>query len=122
MAAERGVFFGDVDVAADLWLKIPAVTRASGSSTQPLENHDNGDSAPPKVGDLLVYGREYLRTGHSRSSSPSMPGPGASMLPNRTPEPAVAGRRSCAQPRSARTVTAGGCRSYLLGWKRIAGE
>ncbi len=120
----RGVFFGDVDVAADLWLKIPAVTRASDGSTQPLENHDNGDSAPPQVGDLLVYGREYLRTGHLAVVVAVDAGAGRIDVAEQNflnrPWPAADHARSLdLLERKGRWWVLD---PYLLGWKRIAGE
>lgn len=60
----RGVVFGDVDVAADLWLKVDSVTRVGDGRVLPLAAQLNGAPEPPRVGDLLIYGREYLNTGH----------------------------------------------------------
>jgi hypothetical protein len=60
----EGVVYGDVDIASDIWSKIPFVTRISDGRQLPLQPHLNGASEPPQVGDLLVYAREYLNTGH----------------------------------------------------------
>jgi hypothetical protein len=60
----RGVTYGDVDVAADIWGRITAVRGLSDGIEIPLVAHPNGDPEPPQVGDLLVYGREYRGTGH----------------------------------------------------------
>jgi len=61
---ERGAVYGDVDVAADIWHKIDHLTRVPGDAAIPLENHENGSKTPPKIGDLLIYGREFEGTGH----------------------------------------------------------
>jgi len=60
----RGLTFGDVDVAADIWA-LNALTRLSDQSPVPLTTHENGSKQLPKRGDLLIYGREYLGTGHA---------------------------------------------------------
>ncbi|TPW18350.1 MAG: glutathionylspermidine amidase/synthetase [Halothiobacillaceae bacterium] len=60
----HGVVYGDVDVAADLWSKIDHVTRVTDQAVFPLTTHANGNELPPKKGDLLIYTREYLGTGH----------------------------------------------------------
>lgn len=120
----RGVFFGDVDVAADLWLKVDTITRASDGGTQPLETHPNGDGAPPQVGDLLVYGREYLRTGHlavvvAVDAQQGRLDVAEQNFLNR-PWPAADHARSVELlERSGRWWVLD---PYLLGWKRIAGD
>jgi len=60
----RGLTFGDVDVAADIWA-LNTLTRLSDQSAVPLKTYENGATRPPRRGDLLVYGREYLGTGHA---------------------------------------------------------
>jgi len=60
----RGITFGDVDVAADMW-NLPSFTSVKDKSTIPLQRFVNGAKTLPKRGDLLIYGREYLRTGHA---------------------------------------------------------
>jgi hypothetical protein len=60
----QGVVYGDVDVAADIWSKTTTVTRVADGQRLPFRAHLNGSSEAPKVGDLLVYSREYLNTGH----------------------------------------------------------
>lgn len=120
----RGVFFGDVDVAADLWLKIDTATRASDGATLMLENHANGDAAPPRIGDLLVYGREYLRTGHlavvvAIDAQAGRLDVAEQNYLNR-PWPAADHARSLELlERNGRWWVLD---PYLLGWKRIAGE
>jgi hypothetical protein len=60
----QGVVYGDVDVAADIWDKIQTVTRVADERRIPLRTYPNGSADAPAVGDLLVYAREYLGTGH----------------------------------------------------------
>lgn len=60
----KGVVYGDVDTAADIWTKIEVVTRVSDGRQFPLQPHLNGSPEPPQVGDLLIYAKEYLNTGH----------------------------------------------------------
>ena len=60
----RGVVYGDVDIASDIWTKIEFVSRVSDNHQIPLRAYENGSAEIPKVGDLLIYGKEYLNTGH----------------------------------------------------------
>lgn len=64
LLARHGVVFGDVDVAADIWTRIDSVQRVADGAEFPLRAFLNGADSAPEVGDLLVYGRDYLRTGH----------------------------------------------------------
>ena len=59
-----GMVYGDVDTASDIWSKIKYVTRVSDNHRIPLQDFENGSSDPPRVGDLLIYSKEYLNTGH----------------------------------------------------------
>jgi hypothetical protein len=56
--------FESIDVAADLWNKVGHLVNFKTKETVPVENHINGSALLPKHGDLLIYGREYLGTGH----------------------------------------------------------
>lgn len=60
----KGVVFGDVDMAADIWHKTDHVTNAVTKKKIPLESHLNGSSSPPRAGDLLVYAMAFNNTGH----------------------------------------------------------
>lgn len=60
----RGLTFGDVDVAADMW-QLNALTRLSDQSPIPLKTYVNGSNMRPKRGDLLIYAKQYLGTGHA---------------------------------------------------------
>lgn len=59
-----GAVFGDVDIAADIWNKIDHLERVDHKGTIALQKHPNGSAQPPSVGDLLLYARAYLGTGH----------------------------------------------------------
>lgn len=60
-----GVVYGDVDVAADIWTRITGFKAATGTNgDMTVEKLVNGSSSGPRRGDLLIYGREYLGTGH----------------------------------------------------------
>jgi hypothetical protein len=60
----KGVVFGDVDMASDIWDKTSHVTNVATNKRIPLESHLNGSSTPPQAGDLLVYARAFNNTGH----------------------------------------------------------
>jgi hypothetical protein len=60
----RGAVYGDVDVAADIWDRIDHLERVADRQALPLSAYPNGSRQLPAVGDLLVYARAYLGTGH----------------------------------------------------------
>jgi hypothetical protein len=60
-----GAVFADVDVAADIWNKIDHLERVDHTGNIPLRNYPNGSGRAPAVGDLLIYARAYLGTGHA---------------------------------------------------------
>ena len=60
----RGAVFGDVKTASDIWGKISSVTRVADGKRFALESYLNGAFRPLQVGDLLIYSKEYLNTGH----------------------------------------------------------
>ena len=64
LISQHGLSFGDVDVAADMWA-LKTLTKLSDQSSVTLKTFVNGSKQPPKYGDLLIYGREYLGTGHA---------------------------------------------------------
>jgi hypothetical protein len=64
LLVEQGAVFGDVETASDLWGKVQSVIRISDGTRIPLDSYLNGASEPPQVGDLLIYAKEYLDTGH----------------------------------------------------------
>lgn len=64
LLVNKGLVYGDVDVAADLWGHITYLTRVADQQRIPLDAYPNGATRSPRPGDLLVYAREFLRTGH----------------------------------------------------------
>lgn len=60
---ERGVVFGDVDIAADIWA-MQEVNNPVTKQTYAFNSIVNGASSLPLRGDLLIYGKDYLSTGH----------------------------------------------------------
>lgn len=64
LLVNKGVVYGDVDVAADIWGKISVVTRVSDNKEISLQARLNGSMERPEVGDLLIYAKEFLGTGH----------------------------------------------------------
>jgi glutathionylspermidine amidase/synthetase len=59
-----GVVYGDVDYAYDIWDKINHYQSVAGKKSIPVVSIANGASLPPRVGDLLIYSKEFLGTGH----------------------------------------------------------
>ena len=60
----KGVVYGDVDIAADIW-DVTKVHTPDKAKTYSLEAIVNGTAnAELKHGDLLIYGDEFLGTGH----------------------------------------------------------
>ena len=64
LLVRRGLVFGDVDVAADIWTRIDHLAAVPSGAEIRLEPFVNGSETPPRPGDLLVWGRELLGTGH----------------------------------------------------------
>ena len=64
LLVNKGVVYGDVDVAADIWSKIDHVTRVADNKSIPLQAYLNGSNTAPQIGDLIIYAKEYLGTGH----------------------------------------------------------
>lgn len=60
---EQGVVFGDVDIAADIW-EIAHVDNPHNNQTLKFDSVVNGAATLPQRGDLIIYGKEYLDTGH----------------------------------------------------------
>jgi glutathionylspermidine amidase/synthetase len=61
----RGVVYGDVDVAADIWDKVDYYRQLEWDEKIPVENLVNGSSKAPQAGDLLIYARVMFGgTGH----------------------------------------------------------
>ena len=59
----KGVVYGDVDIAADIW-GLDTVTRVKDKTKFKMLTYPNGNEKKPEVGDLLIYAKAYLKTGH----------------------------------------------------------
>lgn len=59
----KKVVYGDVDVAADIW-KLDNVSRPADNKHFSFESFLNGSTSAAQAGDLLIYGKEFLDTGH----------------------------------------------------------
>ncbi len=60
---EKSVVFGDVDIAADIWAQEQVINPLT-QHVQKFESIVNGASNLPQRGDLIIYGKDYLGTGH----------------------------------------------------------
>lgn len=63
LLVNKGVVYGDVDIAADIWA-LDFVTRVKDNVKLKLSTYPNGNKDQPEVGDLLIYAKAYLKTGH----------------------------------------------------------
>lgn len=59
----RGLTFGDVNTASDIW-KLDTFIKLADGSERFVGNRLNGSPQLPQKGDLLVYAKEFLGTGH----------------------------------------------------------
>lgn len=65
LLANKGVVYGDVDYAIDIWDKIDHYRQVATDKKIPVTNFLNGSSKPPQVGDLLIYAKVMFGgTGH----------------------------------------------------------
>jgi hypothetical protein len=60
---EYGVVFGDVDIAANIW-SMQQVQNPISNKGFEFISIVNGAESLPQRGDLLIYGKDYLGTGH----------------------------------------------------------
>ncbi len=116
----KGVVFGDVDTASDIWNETHFVTRVSDGRQFPLQSYLNGSTEPPQVGDLLIYVKEYLSTGHVAVVTKANP----AIEVIKVAEQNLSNRRWPANhARQIALVRKNGrfwlLDPYLLGWKRM---
>lgn len=64
LLVNKGLVYGDVDFAIDIWDSIHFFTRVSTGERVRLESRVNGSDQPPVRGDLLIYARTLYGTGH----------------------------------------------------------
>ena len=60
---QHGVVYGDVEIAADIWQLDQLINPTTGEFHK-FHSFVNGSNTKPSIGDLLIYGKEYLGTGH----------------------------------------------------------
>ncbi|NOY66184.1 MAG: CHAP domain-containing protein [Gammaproteobacteria bacterium] len=60
----HGLVYGDVDYAIDIWDKINFFTHIKSKKQIPVSAHINGSLHVPVVGDLFIYAKALLGTGH----------------------------------------------------------
>ncbi len=63
LLVNKGEVYGDIDIAADIW-GLKYVTRVKDKAKFRMINYPNGNTTKPVVGDLLIYAKAYLKTGH----------------------------------------------------------
>jgi len=64
LLSQRGVIYGEVDFASDIWHQINRVIRVADGKTFQFQSHPNGSTHPPQVSDLLIYDKSLFNTGH----------------------------------------------------------
>jgi glutathionylspermidine amidase/synthetase len=64
----HGLVFGSVDTAADMWNQVSSLTSPDQTVSRPVRRVENGSTAAPVVGDLIIYAAQAdvsaLRFGH----------------------------------------------------------
>ena len=60
---EYGVVYGDVDIASDIWA-LSEVSNPISKQSFKFDSIVNGAARAPQRGDLLIYSKEFLGTGH----------------------------------------------------------
>jgi len=64
LESHLGMTFSQVKLAADIWQSINHYQRLSDSSSHLVNNRKNGGRHPPQQGDLIIYHKNLLGTGH----------------------------------------------------------
>jgi len=64
LLVNHGVVYGDVDFAIDIWDKIDHYTSVKNKTKVKVQSYVNGSSTAPVKGDLLIYAKALLGTGH----------------------------------------------------------
>lgn len=121
LLVQKGLVYGDVDIAADIWNNITYLTDISGARKVPLRNYPNGSDSLPQVGDMLVYAREYLGTGHIAIVLAVDPQRGVLQVGEQNyqnaPWPGAYAREIAFIQQSSQVWVLD---PYLVGWKRMA--
>jgi hypothetical protein len=125
LIARRGLTFGDVDLAIDIWDQIDQYRDIQSGQEYPVVSILNGADAPPEVGNLLIYAKALEGTGHV-----------AVVTELTLPDGDVAGNVEVAEQNFANRPWQGDharripllradgrwwlLDAYLIGWKRLA--
>ncbi len=117
----RGVVYGDVDYAIDIWNKIDHYTRVADGKAIPVKAYENGASSPPQIGDLLIYAKALFGTGHVAVVIATGPAEGTLEVAeqnyrNQAWPNGYARKLDCIQKSGRFWVLD----PYLIGWKRMA--
>jgi|SaaInlStandDraft_6_1057023.scaffolds.fasta_scaffold51679_2 hypothetical protein len=64
LIVNKQLTYGSVDFAADIWKNISHYTHTMTKAKIPVESRLNGSPYAPRVGDLLIYAKEFEGTGH----------------------------------------------------------
>ena len=122
LLVNKGVVYGDVDVAADIW-GLDRVTRVKDKVDFKMTSFTNGDKNLPQVGDLLIYAKAYLKTGHvaviSKVDSKSHT---VEVIEENFENIKWAGNYARSIPYIERDKKYWLLDAYLLGWKRVTEE
>lgn len=120
LLVNKGVVYGDVDIAADIW-GLDFVTRVKDKQKFKLVSFTNGDKNQPQVGDLLIYAKAFLKTGHvaviSKIDTQSQNIEVAEQNYNNTKWPGDFARNI---PYIERDGQYWILDPYLIGWKRVS--
>ncbi|MBE8163112.1 MAG: CHAP domain-containing protein [Bdellovibrionaceae bacterium] len=60
----KNISFASVNYAYEIWEQVDHCYHLKTKTPQPFYNYNNASSTAPLVGDLLVYAKSFLQTGH----------------------------------------------------------
>lgn len=119
LLVNKGVVYGDVNIAADIW-GLKYVTRVKDKAKLKMLSYPNGSSTKPAAGDLLVYAKAYLNTGHvAVISAVDAKGHAIHVLEQNFDNTKWPGHYARSIPYVKRGRHYWVLDAYLLGWKRI---
>lgn len=122
LLVNKGVVYGDVDIAADIW-GLDFVTRVKDKAELRMSSYPNGNEKQFEVGDLIIYAKEFLKTGHvaviSEIDTKSHSIKVVEQNYNNTKWPKNYARSI---PYVEQNNKYWLLDSYLLGWKRVTGQ
>lgn len=122
LLVNKGVVYGDVDIAADIWA-LDFVTRIKDKAELKLSTYPNGNEKAPEVGDLLIYAKAYLNTGHVAVISKVDPkSHTVQVVEQNFNNTKWAGDYARSIPYVEHDKKIWLLDAYLLGWKRVTNE